>query len=420
MRMKVPVNNLKTIAALIVTCLAATLATLLFSVCADACARLYTAIPLLCTALPLAGLAGWGIYRKLGLEASWSTSRVISAVNNREHTPAVLLPAVFVATCITLLFGGSVGKEAGALQLSVISAEKTRAALHLDAKYSRLCMLCTLACAMATLFGAPVAAALFAFELVAWNIDRPWHIPVVIAASLAAAFLVHALGIPVIAHPVTALPLNADTVGMCLLIGSCACVGGAVYCIGIRAAREALGTSVRRQVIAIIGAGAAVAALMIGGHTFAVAGTGVVQLNAALAGELSSPFFALKLLVTVVLLGCGFKGGEFLPMLTIGATLGAWLACTCGIDAASAATANLVGFYAAFGMACFMATCTNCPFAAAALAVEFCGPAVAAAVIPAALLCSILTSGFSLYDNTRAITPVTLHSPRTRPSKRHV
>ena len=81
------------------------------------CAALTASSPWLCWLLPLGGLATVGLYRMLRVPWFFSTNTVVSAVGEGRAVPLGLAPAILFGTCLTDLFGGSVGKEAAALQL---------------------------------------------------------------------------------------------------------------------------------------------------------------------------------------------------------------------------------------------------------------------------------------------------------------
>ena len=83
-----------------------------------------------------------------------------------------------------------------------------------------------------------------------------------------------------------------------------------------------------------------------------------------MAGGAGGPDFAIKAALTVLVLGFGFKGGEIMPMFTIGALLG----CTLGHVAGAPA-----GFSAAIGMAALFAAASRCPFAAVLMGAEIFG-----------------------------------------------
>ena len=72
----------------------------------------------------------------------------------------------------------------------------------------------------------------------------------------------------------------------------------------------------------------------------------------------------MKMIFTGAVLGAGFKGGEIVPTMCVGATFGAAAGQLLGIDPA---------LCAACGTAALFVGVTNCPVATVFLAFEMCG-----------------------------------------------
>ena len=89
--------------------------------------------------------------------------------------------------------------------------------------------------------------------------------------------------------------------------------------------------------------------------------------------------FLLKMIFTSITIGAGFKGGEIVPTLFIGATLGGTLALLVGLSPA---------FGAAIGIAALFCGVTNCPIATILLSVELFGGESALFCMIAALVSS--------------------------------
>lgn len=70
------------------------------------------------------------------------------------------------------------------------------------------------------------------------------------------------------------------------------------------------------------------------------------------------------MLLTALTLGCGFKGGEIVPSLYIGATFGCFFGGLLGLSHS---------FGAAVGLAAVFCGVTNCPFATLLLTIELFG-----------------------------------------------
>lgn len=98
------------------------LLTVALSVAVDGGASLFAERPQLVWLLPVAGLCSYGAYRAVGLDFSWSTARVMEAVRDGRSVPPLLAPAIIVGTALTVLCGGSVGKEAAALQMGAAAS----------------------------------------------------------------------------------------------------------------------------------------------------------------------------------------------------------------------------------------------------------------------------------------------------------
>jgi H+/Cl- antiporter ClcA len=93
-------------------------------------------------------------------------------------------------------------------------------------------------------------------------------------------------------------------------------------------------------------------------------GAGMNVIERAIEGDVKSTAFLLKIIFTAVTLGCGFKGGEIVPTLFVGATFG----CLFG---------QIVGFSPSLAAACGMAAVfcgvTNCPLSSLFLSFELFG-----------------------------------------------
>jgi H+/Cl- antiporter ClcA len=93
-------------------------------------------------------------------------------------------------------------------------------------------------------------------------------------------------------------------------------------------------------------------------------GLGIPVLQDAFVTKSNAFDFLLKLVVTALTLGCGFKGGEVTPLFFMGATLGSALS---GIIPMPIALLAAVGFVAVFAGA------THTPIASTVMAMEIFG-----------------------------------------------
>ena len=112
------------------------------------------------------------------------------------------------------------------------------------------------------------------------------------------------------------------------------------------------------------------------------------------SGAVRPEAFLLKILFTAVTIGAGFKGGEIVPTLFIGATMGGALALVLGMSPA---------FGAAVGIAALFCGVTNCPLATVLLSIELFGREGALFYMIAAFVSFLLSGYFSLYSGQRIV-----------------
>ena len=130
--------------------------------------------------------------------------------------------------------------------------------------------------------------------------------------------------------------------------------------------------------------------MLLGTYDYNGAGMDVVQ--RAMMGDAKPYAFLLKMIFTAITIGFGFKGGEIVPTIFIGATFGCLFGTITGLPAS---------FAAAVGVAALFAAVTNCPLASLSLAIEVFG-GDGFALFAAAIFVSTALSGYtSLYKEQR-------------------
>ena len=111
----------------------------------------------------------------------------------------------------------------------------------------------------------------------------------------------------------------------------------------------------------------------------------------------------MKLLFTALAIGGGFKGGEIVPTLSIGACFGALFGSLTGYP---------VSLGAACGMIALFAGATNCPIAALLIAMEMFDGAGLPYFAITVSMSFILSGYYSLYGSQRFAYSKTKHEER--------
>ena len=134
------------------------------------------------------------------------------------------------------------------------------------------------------------------------------------------------------------------------------------------------------------------AALVLGLDLYDYAGAGGAVIARAVAGQADPWAFALKLALTALCVAAGYRGGEIVPTLFIGATFGCVAAPLVGLAP---------GFGACIGMIALFCAVVNCPVASLFLAAELFSTGELAPFSVAVAVAYVLSGYVSLYSSQR-------------------
>ena len=316
--------------------------------------------------LPLGGMAIVLLYRVCGMEKDRGTNLVLVAVRDAEPMRLRTAPLIFISTILTHLVGGSAGREGAALQLGGSLSAWIGRKIRLDAKDSRVLVMCGMAAAFSGLFGTPLTAAVFAMEVV--SVGVMYYIAIVpcLVSSLTALLVARAFGMHLTqSYTVTEfMELSPMSMVQATLLGVLCAVLSIWFCKVTHAAPHLYQRLFPNPVLraAVGGALVLLLTLLVGDQSYN--GAGDVLIRSTLAGDIRPEAFLLKMLFTALTLGAGFRGGEIVPVLCVGCTFGA---------VAAPLLSMPVSFAGALAMAATFCGATNCPLTAIFLAYELFG-----------------------------------------------
>ena len=331
-----------------------------FSKAITAATALRGAHPWLIFLLPVGGLLTVLIYRICKV-SNVGTVRIMESARLEKKVSSLLVPAIFCGTVLTHLFGGSAGKEGAALQLGGGIAAWLSKLFKLEDHHRRSLIVAGMGAFFTALFGTPLGAIVFVLEVLrigkyAWNASYPTVVAGFTAYGVASLCGVHwerfSMNVP-------ALGWKTVTVG--LLIVAAAAAAALLFCYALHWSEHLFKRWFKNAAVRIlIGSGLLILLTWLVG-SYDYNGGGMEIIEKVFHGEVRYEAFALKMLFTVVTVAAGFKGGEIVPSLFIGATLGGALASLLGLD---------VGFGGALGMIAILGGVTNCPIATALIGLE--------------------------------------------------
>jgi CIC family chloride channel protein len=269
--------------------------------------------------------------------------------------------------------GASVGLEAGYTQLASGLAASLGRGFHLRRADQRLMVGCGAAAAIAGAFGAPLAGAFYAFELVIGGYTPASLTPVGVAAVsgyfVTHAFTVLSLGVGVgpVGDVLGRDIVIAATLGALAALFGIAIMRGVTFC-------ETLLTKIRiwPPLRPALG-GLAVGLLALQTPQVMSSGHGALHFSGIVSMPLAAiaTVFVLKSLASVVSLGSGFRGGLFFAALFLGALGGRLFAA--GFDTIWPGLNLDPSIYAVVGMSALSASVIGGPLTMSFIALESTG-----------------------------------------------
>lgn len=336
-----------------------------FHICVEKATEIRVEMPWLIWLLPIGGAAIVFLYKKTGMEKDRGTNLVLDAVRSNEPLNIKTAPLIFVSTVITHLFGGSSGREGAALQIGGSIASYVGTHIKLDEKDQRIITMCGMAAGFSALFGTPVAAVVFAMEVVSVGVMYYSAIVPCIIASAVGAYIASVFDIaPTSFSIIGSIPtIELLTIFKVIVLAVLCAAVSMLFCLTLKKTHKLYDKIPNKTVAAIVG-GLAVAILTFIIGTTDYNGAGMDVIGRAVAGEAEYEAFILKIIFTALTLGAGFKGGEIVPTLFVGATFGNVAGKLLGLGGS---------FGAGLGMAALFCGVTNCPLTSLILSIELFG-----------------------------------------------
>lgn len=360
-----------------------------FHHCLDISSEMFGKFSWLLFCLPLAGLLIVFIYRRCGFVEDKGTNMVFTAIRDGEKIKFRTAPLIFLATCLTILTGGSAGREGAALQLGGSITSFFSKIFHMNENDYKILVMCGMAAGFSSLFGTSVAAAIFAIEMISVG---SFCFAAIVPCALSSAmgiYVASLLGVHPTSFDMTGVPEFSLITLLSVIVLAVLCgLIGILFCVSMHTVKHFAVKFFKNPYIRVVVGGVIIIALTLILKTNDYNGAGMHIVEKAMSGDAEIFAFVLKLLFTAITLAVGFKGGEIVPAFFVGSTFGCTVAPIIGLDPSFGAGLGLISVFCGV---------TNCPMTSLLLSVElFGGQGILFFLIACAV--SYMVSGYySLY-----------------------
>ncbi len=345
--------------------------------------------------------AGWLVgqmYKQLGSSVEAGNNLILEETHDPTATiPIRMTPLILIGTVVTHLFGGSAGREGTAIQTGASLADQLARPFRMAPHDRRILLMAGISAGFASVFGTPLAGAIFGLEVLAIGRLSYDAIAPCFMAAFVGDLVTKAWGVHHTLYSVSEVPtLGIRGVACSMIAGVAFGLMGMAFAKLTHAvshlARRHIASAPLRPVAG--GLLVTIAVFSIGtSHTLRYIGLGIPTIVASFHTKLSPYDFAAKSIFTAVTLGTGFKGGEVTPLFYIGSTLGNALSRVIPLPSSLLAAMGFVGVFAG---------AANTPIASTLMAVELFG-AEAGAYAGIACVISYLFSGHAGIYNAQRV-----------------
>ena len=341
--------------------------------------------------LPIVGVAIVFMYQIIDPHDG-GTNQVLSTIRSRGDVPLKAAPLIFVSTLLTHLTGGSAGREGASIQFGGSIGNWLGKLVKLDEFDHHVMIMCGMSAAFAAVFGTPMAAAVFAMEVVSVGVMYYVALLPCVTASIIAAEFATGMGIFPETFPVDRIPVLTIESGIKMGIIATLCgVLSILFCVLLKWTGQIYGKYLKNPYIRVVVAGCLVIVITVLLQTKDYMGAGNELIARAIATGDARPLdFLWKMILTAITMRAGYRGGEIVPAFAIGATFGCVMGNILDVSPEVAAAAGMVALFCGV---------TNCPITAMLISFELFGFSGAAYYLIAISISYAVSGYYSLYKD---------------------
>lgn len=344
--------------------------------------------------LPVAGFFVAWVYLKIGKSVETGNNLLIDEIHDpKKMVPLRMAPLILVSTVVSHLFGASVGREGTAVQMGGALADQMTGLFRLSKEDRRILLMAGIAAGFASVFGTPLAGAVFALEVLAIGRLRYDALLACTVAAIIGDQTTTLWGVHHTHYAVSSIPdINAWGLTATLIAGVVFGVVGMLFANGAHWFSDFMKKMVPYAPLRPVVGGLVIASAFWFLGAWRYAGLGIPVIVQAFEQPLSPMDFVGKMVFTIASLGSGFKGGEVTPLFYIGATLGNALSPLLNMPFPILAAIGFVGVFAG---------AANTPLACTLMAMELFGPGIGVYALLACVTSYLFSGHTGIYKSQR-------------------
>jgi H+/Cl- antiporter ClcA len=337
--------------------------------------------------LPLAGLTIGLTYHYFGSDVVRGNNQLFDEFHKPDKIiPFKMAPLILFGTLATHLFGGSAGREGTAVQMGGAIADQFTSLFKLKNRDRKIILIMGISAGFASVFGTPLAGAIFALEvLIIGRIRHDAILPSFFAAVFGNYFC-QLWGAHHIHYSIEIVPtITLATVSWTIVTGILFGLTASLFSTASNAWTQLFSKTIAYPPLRPLVGGIFLTLYFLISGSDKYLGLGVPVIFSSFHEQQEIGAFLIKLILTTFTLGSGFKGGEVTPLFFIGATLGNALMWIIPLP---------MDLLAGMGFVAVFAGATNTPIACIFMGIELFG-SDSAVYISLAVIMAYLFSGHS-------------------------